>query len=142
MLSYSHHHVSINTLSLEAALGFYKLLGFVESHRYSDDAVTIVHLSGGGGLIEVFCYADSTLSPSQECDVPHSKKIGIEHFSLHVDDIHAAHDDLKEFAVCEVSAGRTGIDYFFISDPDGNRIEIVRDVRSFSLNANEGNSQK
>lgn len=138
MLTYRYHHVSINTLSLEAAIEFYKLLGFIESYRYSDDAVTIVHLLGRGGLLELFCYAESTLLHFPVCDVPHSKRVGLDHFSLQVDDIHAAYNDFKEFAVGEVSRGRTGIDYFFITDPDGNLIEIVNDIRGILLDANEG----
>jgi hypothetical protein len=54
---------------------------------------------------------------------------------MQVDDIGAAYNELKSFAISEVRAGRTNIDYFFISDPDGNRIEIVRDARGLALGA-------
>ena len=129
--NYHHHHVSINTVSLDASVAFYKVLGFHECHRYSDKAVTIVHLLGLGGIVELFCYADSTLLPFDSGGVPHQKRIGLDHFALQVADIHAAYEHLREFRISEVAVGLTGIHYFFISDPDGNRIEIVKDARQF-----------
>jgi catechol 2,3-dioxygenase-like lactoylglutathione lyase family enzyme len=135
MITYRHHHVSIKTLSLQAAIDFYKLLGFAEIYRYSDAALAIVHLLGSGGLVELFCYSDSTSFRTPANDVPHSNRIGLDHFSMQVDDIGAAYNELKSFAISEVRAGRTNIDYFFISDPDGNRIEIVRDARGLALGA-------
>lgn len=137
MPNYHHHHVSINTVSLDASVTFYKVLGFSECHWYSDKAVTIVHLLGRGGIVELFRYADSTLSPFRAGDVPHSKRIGLDHFALQVDDLHAAYEHLREFRVSEVAIGLTGINYFFVSDPDGNRIEIVNDPRGLPLDQNK-----
>ena len=136
MLTYRHHHVSLNTVSLQSAIGFYKLLGFAERHRYSDSSVTIVHLLGSGGIIELFHYSDLSLSRDPARDVPHSKKIGLDHFSLQVDDIEAAYNALKACAVSQVMTGRTGIDYFFVADPDGNRVEIIKDGRAILPAAN------
>lgn len=137
MPDYRHHHVSVNTASLDASVAFYKVLGFHERHRYSDKAVTIVHLLGCGGIVELFSYADSTLLPFSSGGVPHKKRIGLDHFALQVDDIHEAHEHLREFRVSEVAVGRTGIHYFFVSDPDGNRIEIVHDPRGLAPELNK-----
>lgn len=137
MPDYRYHHVSINTLSLDSAVCFYRHLGFSECYRYSDDSVTIVHLLGGGGIVELFLYSNPPSSRSPTHDAPHSQRVGLDHFSLQVDDVNKAYAELRQFAVCEVKAGRTGIDYFFVKDPDGTLIEIVKDVRTFRTNACE-----
>lgn len=134
MLTCRHHHVSINTLSLDASINFYRVLGFVECYRYHDNEVTIVHLLGQGGFVELFCYVNPTMSRSCASDVAHSNRLGFDHFSMQVDDIYVAHNELREYRASEVALGRTGIRYFFILDPDGNRIEIVSDDRELKEN--------
>ena len=114
---------------LDKSIRFYKILGFAEKYRYADDSVTIVHLLNQSLLIELFRYSNAPLTKSISNDVEHGNIIGIEHFALQVDDIQEAFKELKKFSVCNVSKGRTGIDYFFIVDPDNNRIEIVKDTR-------------
>ena len=129
MIVYTSHHVSLNVTGLEKSIRFYERLGFAEKHRYADDSVIIVHLLGQNLLVELFHYSNAFSTKSIPSDIQHCDIIGIEHFSLQVDDIHEAFEELKQFSICNVSKGRTGIDYFFITDPDGNRIEIVRDTR-------------
>ena len=51
---------------------------------------------------------------------------------MQVEDIDNAFEELSKQNVnilTPITAGRTGINYFFISDPDGNKIEIVEDKR-------------
>jgi glyoxylase I family protein len=129
MVHYNNHHVSVNVTDLDKSIRFYKILGFEERHRYADDSVIIVHLLSKTLLIELFNYSNAKPTRSKFSDVEHKDIIGIEHFSLQVDDIQEAFKELEPFSVCEISKGRTGIDYFFIVDPDGNRIEIVKDIR-------------
>ena len=130
MTLYKNHHVSINVTDIDNSTKFYKILGFVEVYRYADDSVTIVHLLNQNFLIELFRYSNAPQTKSIPNDVEHSDIIGIDHFSLQVDDIHEAFEELKNYSDCSnVSRGRTEIDYFFIADPDNNRIEIVKDTR-------------
>lgn len=129
MVLYNSHHVSMNVTDLDKSIRFYKMFGFAERYRYADDSVTIVHLLSQSLLVELFHYSNAPPTKSISNDIEHCDIIGIEHFSLQVDDIQEAFKELKQFSVCNVSKGRTGIDYFFIVDPDGNRIEIVKDTR-------------
>jgi len=126
------HHVSINVVDLDRAIGFYKLLGLNECYRYTapDGSVIIVHLISDNFILELFTYPNAPLAKSIPNDTAHENIIGIEHFSMSVDDIETAYLSLQKHSLCTVTEGRTGISFFFIADPDGNRIEIVKDSRN------------
>lgn len=133
MLEFKHHHVSLNTRNLESTVEFYSLLGFTEAFRFENDKVTIVHLLGCGGIIELFYHNELIHDEiSLSCTPIHSKRTGLNHFSLQVQDIEAAFIKLKDLATGKVIKGRTLIKYFFITDPDGNLVEIVEDSRSLT----------
>ena len=134
MLDYKHHHISINTLKLESAIAFYRLLGFSEVFRFTDESITIVHLLGRSGIVELFNRDDFKSIREVSCNTVDPQYMGLNHFALQVGDIRAAYHELEQFAQCEVTVGRTDISYFFVSDPDGNLIEIVEDFRILVYN--------
>jgi len=142
MSYFKTHHISLNVIDLITSITFYEKLGFEEKHRYKDGSVTIVHLLGNGLIVELFRYSNSPTEKTISCTLGHEDIIGIEHFSFHVDDIEKAYQNLSEYSTCTISKGRTGIDYFFISDPEGNRIEIVSDQRKLGSNERESNNER
>jgi glyoxylase I family protein len=83
-------------------------------------------------LLEMFSFAASRPRPKHtdalETDLP---VIGIKHFALQVSSLSNARTYLDKHGISctESKQGRTGIDYFFAQDPDGNWLEIVQDDR-------------
>lgn len=134
MLSYNIHHISINVIDIAKSISFYEVLGFKECYRFisDDESVSIIHLESNGFIIELFYYDDTAdLDERKEC-LFLSKKLGVNHFSFCVRNINDAYSHLFNEGVkilCPITSGRTGISYFFISDPDNNIIEIVQDDR-------------
>jgi len=135
---FSFHHVALSVSDLDASVSFYGLLGFKQVFRWqADDAsLVIVHLRQGAALLELFCFANTVAAPASsgqlETDLP---RIGIKHFGLRVDDIHAARARMQSLGLAEsinIVQGRTGVDYFFIKDPSGILVEIVQDDRDLT----------
>lgn len=129
------HHISINVTNLDLSVNFYTALGMESIYCYEDDDVSIIHLTNGDFIVELFFYKNKFIDFQPSSIKQHSSFVGCEHFSLFVEDINDAFDKLKKF--CDfgetINFGRTGIKYFFIKDPDGVRIEIVEDKRRVAI---------
>lgn len=136
MSDFSIHHISINVSNLANSLNFYCSLGFVECHKYysSNDSVKIIHLSKDKFILELFHYSVAPKTKTIPNNLEHSAFVGIEHFSLHTTNIEDAYKTLSEYIMPDngIQMGRTGIRFFFINDPDGNRLEIVEDNRDLN----------
>lgn len=53
---------------------------------------------------------------------------------MHVRDIHSVYERLRDEGVViksDLRMGRTGIEYFFIEDPDGILVEVVEETGDF-----------
>ena len=67
----------------------------------------------------------------------HADTISPRHFALRVTDANAARRHCKEHGVpLSETTPIPGADRFFISDPDGNRIEIIQWLRPYSSEEN------
>lgn len=129
------HHISLNVRSMEAAQRFYGMLGFdpVYDWRAEDGSLAIAHMRLDHALLELFCYA----SPNEPTAPPTSldealRIVGLLHFGVLVDDLDAAVMKMAPYLAPETQQivhGRTGLDYVFAVDPDGNYVELVRDPR-------------
>lgn len=130
------HHFTLSVRDIETSTQFYRIFGFRPVLEWSGDGgvLVITHLLGPSDLIlEMFRYERNADHPSLANDVGNDlERIGVKHIAFTVPDIHSAYTRLqgmKAGALTEVKRGRTGIDYFFVSDPDGNWVEIVQDER-------------
>ncbi|MFQ5345761.1 MAG: VOC family protein [Mariprofundus sp.] len=135
---FSFHHVALSVSDLEASVAFYDLLGFrpVFRWRAEDESLAIVHLKQGEALLELFCFSSHVAAPESSkqlaTDLP---RIGIKHFGVRVADVQLAKERMDSLGLAEgikIVHGRTGIDYFFLADPDGILVEVVEDNRNLS----------
>lgn len=136
---FTAHHVTLSIRSLNASVDFYGWLGFRTLLRWdsADDDLTIVHLSSADGhlILELFCYAENSFEPSLSLSAGNDlTAVGVKHFALQVADLKSLHeralDEWGESSVTELTVGRTGIQYFFLRDPDGMWVEIAEDHRA------------
>ena len=108
------HHVSIVVSDLERGRRFYsEVLGLREIPSPSTFDFTVAWFELNGQHIH--------LLPRDEAD-----GISGRHFALEVDDAKAARTRFAEWGLeIREAAPIPGCDRFFISDPDGNKIEIM-----------------
>ena len=123
------HHISLNVKDIKESEIFYQVLGFNRCYSYQDMEVEIIHLKNGKFILELFDHKQ--IKHDLISNMSKMSYIGLHHFSLVSDDIELDLKKLNEFVKGKkkIHKGRTGINYFFITDPDGNMIEIVEDKR-------------
>ena len=137
---FAAHHCALSVADLAASVGFYELLGFRVGHRWAagDGSLEIVHLVLGGFVLELFAYADNAGAAPLELAVGNDlRALGVKHLALRVDSLEEARRELvargvDPGAIGPDTPGRTGLDYFFVRDPDGIWVEVVRDERGLS----------
>ena len=135
-MNYKPHHTAISVRNLGKSLDFYKTLGYEQVHRYDekDGSMSIVHLKLGSSFLEIFIYKKNENEPPVDYEYANNlEDIGVKHIALWTDDIEAALADMKEKGFAnedtKITFGRTKVSYFFIQDPDGIWVEIVKDDR-------------
>lgn len=132
-------HSAIKVKNIEETVKFYSdTLGFKESFRiYNDDgSLSIVYLYiTQGQFLEIF--------PDGEGEIQHDfSAIGHSHICYEVDNIEEAIVEIRSKGVIidsELRKGKSGSLQFWISDPDGNRIEIM-EILPDSMQANVNKS--
>jgi glyoxylase I family protein len=136
-VSFSFHHLALSVQDLSRSMTFYRALGFAEVHRYEapDGSIAISHLALGSMILELFCYTDVEV-PAQPTTMGNDLPVaGIKHFGIAVESVRAAREVLVARGIdpeCDIALGRTGIEYFFVQDPDGVWVELVQDDRELA----------
>ena len=118
-MQFTFAHNNLNVLDLEKSLAFYKeALGLVEVRRHENDAFTLVYLGDGrtAHLLE--------LTWLKGRDKPYDLGEGEFHLAFTVEDMDAAH--AKHQALGCICFENPAMGVYFIEDPDGYWIEIVR----------------
>ena len=119
-------HVAIRASNLEESLAFYAKLGLQEAFR--------LPRADGAGVALVYLRIDETsfleLFPGgTEPPVGGPGRIGYAHACLLVEDIHAAYEAFTGRGVPTTGEPKLGGDgnwQFWVTDPDGTRIEIMQ----------------
>ena len=108
------HHVSILVSDMERSVAWYQQrLGLTEVMRPSNFITPVRWFELGNEQVH--------LIPSDEPDA-----VSPRHFAIHVDDCDAARG-----VPIQETVPIAGADRFFISDPDGNHIEIIHWFRQW-----------
>ena len=89
------------------------------------DRIVNVYLDAGNGQFIELLGASEGLKPHDQWNT----SIGYSHFALLVDDINEAYEDFIKKGVTpdtKISKGRSETYQFWITDPDGNRFEVMQ----------------
>jgi len=131
------HHCTLSVRDTEKSAGFYAIFGFKLALRWTaeDASLVITHLTRDDGFIlELFEYGSNRELPLNRPQIGNDlERTGVKHIAFSVADLRAAAAELQKMncgEMTEIKLGRTGIEYLFIADPDGNWVEIVQDDRS------------
>ncbi len=130
------HHIAISVTDIEKSEKFYSHFGFrkIIEYQSEDEGLRIRHLKKGNLIIELFQFQNH-ISSKKYSLWEDLKVLGYKHIAFKVEDIYRAKEELiREGLISpntEIKKGRTGILYFFLTDPDGNFVEIVEDKRKF-----------
>lgn len=117
-------HPAFACHDLDASLAFYATLGIDESFHllHDDGSVMLVYLHvGGDRFIELF--------PGGPAPKERTGKASFMHICLAVDALGATVDDLRAKGVTIDVEPTMGLDFnmqAWITDPDGNRIELMQ----------------
>ena len=132
-MNYLPHHLALSVRDLKTSLGLYRALGFAEVHRYTDERKTNVHLKLGNFYIEMFCFHQNKNKAKLNYEVGNNlTDLGVKHLALSVDDVEAALTELQTNGLAHEATTLGTKDkatFFFIQDPDGMWIEIIKDDR-------------
>lgn len=117
-------HPAFICQDIDATLDFYAKLGIHESFRllHDDGSLFLIYLHvAGDRFIEVF--------PNGPTAAERAGKQSFMHICLAVDDIHAFVEDIRNAGIAIDVEPKMGLDFniqAWITDPDGNKIELMQ----------------
>lgn len=138
---FAFHHCALSVRDLAKSIEFYRCFGFqpVSVWNSPDGCLRIVHLrlEEQGAILELFWYAQNSDTPSEKQTVGNDlERVGVKHLAFKASSLPQAKRLLLDRGLppgTDIVHGRTGIDYFFVQDPDGLWLEIVEDHRELTV---------
>lgn len=127
----SHHHTSIRTADIFAAIAFYEKLGFEVETRFTAGITLACWLKGTGTNLELIQIPEP--KPAPDC-FGDEHYVGYYHLSFHVEDLESLLEqllaDLGKLKLLlppqtQIIGDRT-YKVAFIADPDGLPIELMQ----------------
>ena len=120
------HHVALTIKDLEISLPFYESnFGFKEIKRFRRDDMeaTGCMLENENIIIELWQYDNFKVGTKEDMSFS-----GLHHIAFTEDDVEAVYNGFTEkgIACSPLRKGTSGGTYFFLTDPDGNEIEIYK----------------
>ncbi|MFV0439791.1 MAG: VOC family protein [Lachnospirales bacterium] len=117
-------HTCLRVKDLDRSLEFYKTLGLFETRRldHSDKGFIIVYISSEVGQYEI----ELTYNIGSDA---YEVGNGFSHIAIGVDDLESEQKRMKslKYEVGELKGLSGNIpNYFFVTDPDGYKVEIIR----------------
>jgi lactoylglutathione lyase len=125
-MKYKLEHACIRVMDLEKSLNFYKgALGLKEARRkdFPEWKFTLVYLTDEDENFEI------ELTYNYSTEKPYELGNGFSHFALVVEDLEKSHGEHKKSAYEVTDLKGLPVNkpsYYFITDPDGYKIEIIR----------------
>ena len=118
-------HVMIRVFDLERSMAFYEdALGMHETRRKDkpEGKFTLVYLGDGNSEMEL------ELTYNYDPEVPYEIGTGYGHLAVEVEDLMAAYEEhkAKGYEVGPLKGLGDTKDYYFLTDPDGYKIEVIR----------------
>ena len=112
-------HIAL-IVSTEECLNFYKKLGFEETNRIERGYDTVVFLSCGEVVLEVF------IDPKHPQRITNPETLGLRHIAFVVESLEA----IMGIVACEeIRTDWFGRRFTFTKDPDGQPIELKEKAR-------------
>ncbi len=138
---FTFHHCALSVGDLDTSINFYRCFGFQPAVIWEspDGTLRIAHLKLGenGAILELFGYKSNVAAPREILSPGNDlERVGVKHLGLQVSSLTEAKKFLADRDLpqgTDITHGRTGIDYFFVQDPDGLWLEIVEDHRTLSI---------
>ncbi|MDE5417431.1 VOC family protein [Labilibaculum sp. DW002] len=125
-MNYKLEHACIRVMDLDKSVDFYKKalsLEEVKRRDYPDYKFTLVYLSDENRNFEI------ELTYNYDTEKPYEMGNGFSHFALTVSDLEESYEFHKNMGLETTDLkGLPGEKpkYYFITDPDGYKIEIIR----------------
>ena len=120
-------HSMIRVLDEARSVAFYQAaFGLQVADRYDFDGFTLVYLSNPASPFEV------ELTVNKDQNEPYAMGNGYGHLAVVVDDVDAEHARVTAAGLPATALrdfqhqGRTLARFFFMTDPDGYKIEVIR----------------
>ena len=118
-------HVMIRVFDLDRSIAFYEdALGMHETRRKDkpEGKFTLVYLGDGNNEMEL------ELTYNYDPEVPYELGTGYGHLAVEVEDLMAVYEEhqAKGYEVGPLKGLGGTKDYYFLTDPDGYRIEVIK----------------
>lgn len=126
------HHISITCVNLSRMVYFYQKIGFKKERDYQDEEIIILWLKRDDFLLEFLHYLNvESCHQSRQPETPTVEHTGITHFAVNEPDLVQYRINLINDGIScgSIKSARIGLfSYFFVVDPDGNKIEFIGDA--------------